>query len=174
MKLNIYRALLFLGILVISSSFKLNHPLKLTASQVKYDSSLKKLNLECKVFIDDFENSINKTLSKNINVYNLTKADKAGIQKYFEKHYVITINEKVLSMKYLTSKVEKAENGINIKFYKNNVKLKKGDKLKIKNTLFINEFGMNQLNRITVRIPPFIEKESTVCHKRMPTISYTL
>lgn len=174
MKLNTYRTLLLLGILTFSSSFKWNHPLKLTASEIKYDVSSKKLKLECKVFIDDFESSINKTLSKNINIYALTKADKAGIQKYFDNHFVITSNGKVLSLKYLSATVRKSENGMSIKFYKNNVSLKKDDKVKIKNTLFFKEFGVNQSNRVTVRIPPFIAKETNICYEFMPTISFTL
>ncbi len=172
MKHKFVGAFLLLGVLFISTSFR--HPLKLTTSMVTYDPGSKTLKMECRVFIDDFENSINRTLSKDINVSNLTKADKAGLERYFAERYAIRLNGKIIPLKYLSSKVLRAENVFSIKFTKGNVKFKKGDKLTIKNVLFCKEFGMNQTNRITVQIPPYIPKESNICNERHTTLKFQL
>jgi hypothetical protein len=154
----LYKSLFFALISLTTTSFK--HPIKLTASLIEYEATTKSLKMECKVFIDDFEKSINKTLAKNINVSTLTKADKDGIEDYFEKYYNITVNGKKLPLKYKASEVMKEYNVLTIKFSENTITVKKGDKLLIENTLFFEEFGYLQSNRITIRIPPFITEDN--------------
>jgi hypothetical protein len=151
-------SLLFLGMWLFFVSFK--HPIKLTASLIEYDEKTSALSMECKVFIDDFEKSINKTLAKNINISALTKEDKSGIEDYFEKYYTITINGNKYLLKYKASEVMKEYNVLTIKFSKKVIKLKKGDKILIENTLFFEEFGYLQSNRITIRIPPYITEDN--------------
>lgn len=158
MKTKFYKTLLLLGVVIFATSFK--HPIKLTASLIEYDLNSTSLKTECKIFMDDFEKSINKTLTKNINLSDLTKEDKTGIEDYFEKHFNITVNGKYLPLKFKASEVLKEYNVITIKFVENKLKIKKGDKLLIENTLFFEEFGYMQSNRITVRIPPFIAEDN--------------
>ncbi len=158
MKTKFYKTLLLLGVVIFATSFK--HPIKLTASLIEYDLNSTSLKTECKIFIDDFEKSINKTLTKNINLSDLTKENKTGIENYFEKHFNITVNGKILPLKFKASEVLKEYNVITIKFVDNKLKIKKGDKLLIENTLFFEEFGYLQSNRITVRIPPFIAEDN--------------
>ncbi|MFN7913125.1 MAG: DUF6702 family protein [Bacteroidota bacterium] len=147
-----------MGIWLIFVSFK--HPIKLTASLIEYNENTKMLSVECKVFIDDFEKSINKTLTKNIDLSTPTKEDKSGIEDYFEKYYTITINGKEMPLKYKASEVLKEYNVLTIKFSEKAIKLNKGDKILIENTLFFEEFGYLQSNRITIRIPPFITEDN--------------
>jgi len=160
---SLNRKLQILGLLalfIVCSSFM--HPIKLTASLIEYDEKTNKLRMECKVFIDDFEKSINKTLAKNINVLNLTKKDKAGIDNYFDQYYTINLNGKKLPLKYQASEVNIQFNVLTIKFSESVIKLKKGDKLYIENKLFFQEFGYLQSNRITIRISPFIAEDNNV------------
>lgn len=152
-----YKYLFCALILLGTTSF--THPLKFTASLIDYDANTKSLKMECRVFIDDFENCINKKLAKDISISNLSKADKDAIQKYFEEYYHITVNGKKIPLKYKTSEVLKDYNVFAIKFSDNNLTMKKGDKLLIENTLFFEEFSYMQSNRITVRIPPFIAED---------------
>ncbi len=163
---------LLFSILISLSSF--SHPLKMTASIIKYNVNEKKLSMECNVFIDDFENSINETLNKKIDVSNLTKADKEEIEKFFAKYYTININGNKIPFKYSSFSILKAENVLKVKFYKNKIKLKKGDKFKIMNTLFFKDFGIQQTNRITVQIPPFISNKVDICNQRINTVTFNL
>ena len=157
-KSSILKIVLLTILIITTTSFK--HPIKLTASLIEYDTNTANLKSECKVFIDDFEKSINKKLVKNINLSNLTQEDKTGIEDYFEMHFNITYNGKILPLKYKGLEVLKEYNVVTIKFIENKLKIKKGDKILIENTLFFEEFGYIQSNRITVRIPPFIPEEN--------------
>lgn len=150
--------LVWMCVWLLFGSFK--HPIKLTASLIEYDEKTNALRMECKVFIDDFEKSINKTLAKNITVTALSHEDKKGIENYFEKYYNITHNGNKLPLKYKVSEVMKEYNVLTIKFSEKIIKLKKGDKVLIENTLFFEEFGYMQSNRITIRIPPFITEDN--------------
>ena len=154
----VYKILTIIAVMTFTTSFK--HPIKLTASLIEYDTNTANLKSECKVFIDDFEKSINKKLVKNINLSNLTQEDKTGIEDYFEMHFNITYNGKILPIKFKGIEVLKEYNVVTIKFIENKLKIKKGDKILIENTLFFEEFGYIQSNRITVRIPPFIPEEN--------------
>jgi len=149
------------------------HPIKLTASLIEYDVKNIRLKMECKVFMDDFEKSINKTLAKNINLSNLSKEDMKGIGNYFGNHYKIILNNKTLPIKYESSELLNKYNIITIKFTANVVKIKKGDKLIISNALFFAEFGSIQSNRMTIRIPPFVVEDNHESSLNNNRILYT-
>lgn len=155
MKIKLVKTILLLSILLIFSSFK--HPLKLTASLIEYNPEANNIRMECKVFIDDFEDTINK---KDFNVSNLTKGDKEEIEYFFDEFYHIIINGKKLPLNYKSSEVIKGKNVLIIKFAENDFTLKKGDNILIENQLFFKEFGNLQSNRITVRIPPFFTEKN--------------
>lgn len=157
-KMKNYKILILFGILLFSTSLKSAHPIKLTASLIEYNSETNSFRMECRVFIDDFENSINSSLTKNINVSNLSQEDKKGIEDYFKKHYTITINDKVYPLKYQESEILAEYNVFCIKFSESDLKIKKGDQICIKNKLFFDEFGFLQSNRVTVRMEPFVTK----------------
>jgi hypothetical protein len=114
--------------------------------------------MECRVFIDDFEYSINQTLTKDINISNLTKEDKKAIKEYFKKYCSVKINEISYALKYSSVEVMKEYNVVTIKFEPQKIAIKKGDKLIISNTLFFKEFASMQANRITIRMPPFFNE----------------
>ena len=154
MKLKLYQTFLLLAVLFISSSFK--HPIKLTSSLIEYNAKTNSIKMECRVFIDDFEKSINKTLSKDINIESLTNEDKVGIENYFKLFYTISINGKKIPLKYKASEVRRENNMLAIKFLENDLTIEKGDYLLIENTLFFQEFGDVQSNNISIIIPPFL------------------
>ena len=119
----VYKIITIIAVIIVTTSFK--HPIKLTASLIEYDTNTSNLKTECKVFIDDFEKSINKKLVKNINLSDLTQEDKTGIEDYFEMHFNITYNGKILPLKYKGIEVLKEYNVVTIKFIENKLKLKK-------------------------------------------------
>ena len=168
---NILKLVLLTIVVITSTSFK--HPIKLTASLIEYEPKTNSLRMECKVFIDDFEKSINKTLPKNINVSNLTKEDIKGLEDYFDTYLKISFNGKELPIKYKTSEVLREYNVLTVKFTDHLIKIKKGDKLEISNTLFFTEFGYIQSNRMTIRIPPYIIEDNQEATMNSYTIPYT-
>lgn len=164
----IYISLIFL---VFSST---SHPIKLTSSLLEYKQATGELSYECKVFIDDFENAINKTLSKKIAIQKPTQEDIAGINRHFGNHVKIFINGKVLPMMYKSSEVIKSANVYIIRFKDIPIKLKKGDKIQISNSLFFEEFEYAQTNFILVKIPPFVKEENYDLSLDNRTVNFSL
>ena len=156
MKLNLLSTFLLFSALLFTSFS--NHPLKLTASEIKYDEKTKSIRVDCRVFIDDFAPVINKTLLGRLENSSITEDDKLAIQNYFAFKYRISINGNILPFKIKDYQVQ--SNVMNIEFAKNYITLKKGDKLYIENNLLFEEFGPMQTNWVTLRIPPFLPKGS--------------
>lgn len=159
--LGIVQSLAFLGVLLAPLT-SLSHPLKLSASLIEFDPEAKTLRMECKVFRDDFERSLDSVL-KGIDPNTIKKEEKAKIiETYFNQHYVITFNKKVLPLKLESSKYLRDFNVLVFRFEPHSMMIKEGDTLTIKNTLLFAEFGYAQTNRVAVRIPPFSIKDGHV------------
>lgn len=154
-----YNALFILFIWFSLVSFnKANHPLKLTASEIRYNEKSKQINMECKVFVDDFGPAVNSTIMKKILDSNLSDDDKLAIENYFALNYRILVNDKLIPLKIADYTVK--SNVLNLVFAKQSITLKKGDKLVIENNLLFKEFGPVQSNWVTLRIPPFVPNNS--------------
>ncbi len=154
MRSKLLNAIVILFIIIVVPAF--DHPLKLTSSLIEYSSEEKSMKIECRVFIDDFENTINR---KDWDVNNLTKEDIAEIEFYFSEYYRITYNSKLIPLKYSSSIVYGGNNVISLKFSLDDLEIKKGDHMFIENKLFFKEFGYLQSNQMTVRIPPFVPED---------------
>ena len=151
------------------------HPLKLTASLIKYDVESKSLIMECRVFRDDFQSSLNKSVLKGVDPSTLTREGKIkAIESHFKRHYTIIHNGKTLPLKLSSSRHVRSQNVIILRFKPNALTLKKGDRLFIRNTLFFDDFRYAQSNRIVVRIPSFSIDDQHVATLSNYQISYTL
>ncbi len=139
------------------------HPLKLSASLVNYDPEAKTIQLECKVFRDDFERSLSRAILKGKDPSTIKKEDKSKIvDAFFKKYYTITYNGRKLPLNLQSSKYLSGHNVLILRFKPSKVTLRKGDNLTITNTLFFQDFGYAQSNRITVRIPTFSMNDNYV------------
>ena len=136
------------------TSFTTFHPIKLTASLIEYTPESKRLKMMCRVFIDDFENSLNAKLTKDINIYEPSPKDEQIIENYFKKNYSIYINGQKYPIRYQGSVVSEANNIVTIAFAEHVMPIRKGDEICIENTLLFEEFGFLQSNVITLNIPP--------------------
>jgi len=152
MKRLIFITTILNSLLFISSSYK--HPIKLTSSEIKYDVKANTIAVECKVFLDDFAPVISTTLLADVSTSKLTEIDKKKIENYFIAKYKIMINGKELPLKF--EKYKYKHNVMTITFSRNNITIKKGDKLYIENELLFEEFVDLQSNWISIRIPPFL------------------
>ncbi len=157
--------LLFSSLLILSSS---KHPIKLTSSEIKYDTESHSISIACKVYIDDFSSAISSTLQNSILNSNVTEGQKELIEFYFNTKYKISINGKKVPFKFNTYSVE--YNVMNIEFSKNYMTLKKGDKIYIENELLFEAFGPMQSNWVTLEIPPFLS--SFTFESKMDDSSY--
>ena len=173
LRTNLFAASFFLVTAVYPSAAS-SHPLKLSASLIEYEPEKKTLRVECKVFIDDFERSLSRSVLKDTDVSSLKKEQKPQIiEAYFKKFYSITFNGKRLPLKYESAKPLFRQNVLIIAFKRTALSIKKGDQLRIENSMFIQDFGINQSNRIAVRIPPFKINDGHVAKLGKSTFSYT-
>ena len=151
------------------------HPLKLTASLVEYDVTSKSVNVECKVFRDDFQSSLKKSVLQGVDKQDITRDGKIKIiEAYFKKHYSIIHNGSILPMRLQSSRFIRGQNVVVMRFKINPVTLKEGDNLIIKNALFFEDFGYAQSNRIVIRIPSFSIDDQHVATMDKPIKRFTL
>ncbi len=172
MKSKLLLLTLLSAIMLLFSSF--DHPIKLSASLIKYDTESSILRMECKVFIDDFENCINKRLTKNIDFNDLTQEDRIIINDYFKTNYKININNNKLDLSLLGIEKQEAYNILVVRLMTNKIILKKDDKIQVENTLLFDEFGKLQNNKVTLRIPPFCKEKNFTSSAYNYIFNYTL
>ena len=160
--LKLSAALILFSLFALASP-GMAHPLKLSASLVDYDPETQSIQMECKVFRDDFERSLSRAILKGKDPSTIKKEDKSKIvDAFFKKYYTITYNGRKLPLNLQSSKYLAGHNVLILRFKPTKVKLRKGDNLTITNTLFFQDFGYAQSNRITVRIPTFSMNDNYV------------
>ncbi|WP_299619353.1 DUF6702 family protein [uncultured Tenacibaculum sp.] len=167
MKRILHIGFLLVGITFSFSSF--SHPLKVTASLIEYDENQKNIRVECKVFVDDFLQSIGRPM----NVNSLNKKDITDIESYFNEYYIIKIKGKKFTFKYDSSYFEKAFNVLTIKFSESSFTVNKGDNIDVKNALLFDVFGFLQSNRMELRFPPFFQSKYFETTKVEDSYTYT-
>ena len=173
MKLKITNILL-LSLALLFPLISAAHPLKLSASLIEYDPKDKTIRLECKVFLDDFERSLSRSVLKGVDVSTVKRQERPKIiEAYFNEFYRITFNGKKLPLEYASIIPLKEHNVLIIKFKRTPLSIKKGDKLDIENSMFFRDFGPAQSNRVAVRIPPFGIEEGRVATWDRYNFSYT-
>ena len=154
-RLKLFAALLLATSFLLPAT-ALSHPLKLSASLVEYDAKRKTLRMECKVFRDDFELSLSRTVLKGRDLSQLKREERPQIvESYFKQFYSIRFNGERVPLKYESIEFIRQHNVLVIRFKAMPLSIKKGDKLEIRNLIMFQDFGNAQTNRIAVRIPPF-------------------
>ncbi len=164
---KIHYTILLLLVPLVSSSF--THPLKLTTSLIEYHLDESSLYLECRVFIDDFENAVDR---KGMTTSNLAMVDKKEIEYYFNEFYEIKLSGRRLFLNYESSEIYLENNVLILNFSITNLMISKGDMLWIQNRLFFTDFGSQQSNRMIIRIPPFISEDTHIATLDSPSVSY--
>ena len=147
-----YKQIIIFSSLFIFLSF--GHPIKLTSSIIRYDSETQIINMECKVFIDDFSPAIDPNIEQRVNNKSLSSDDLLRIENYFNTNYKIFIDGDKLPLVINNYKV--ANNVMTLSFSISNITLKIGNKLNIENELLFEKFPDLQSNWMTIQIPPFI------------------
>ena len=152
----------------------LSHPLKLSASLIEYDPKKKTIRMECKVFQDDFEYSLSRSVLKGRDLSKLKREERPQIiEAYFKQFYSIRFNDQRVPLKYGAVEVLREHNVLVISFQATPLTIKTGDKLEVRNLLFFQDFGNAQSNRVLVRIPPFGIDDGHVGTMNNYSFSYT-
>lgn len=142
-------------------SFKENHhPIKLSATLVEYNQQKGTFSVETKFFCDDFALSIDKMRKTPIDLLKLSKEDLASISAYYNNDFELKINGTSVLFEVEKTELLKDYNVIVLKFKPAKYTLKIKDKVFIKNTLMVKDFNFTQINRVTLRVHPYINQEN--------------
>lgn len=99
--------LLVFGLLSFSDSFL--HPLHVSNTEITFNSKQKSVEIECKVFTDDFENALRKQNKTKIDLSspNLHVEMDAVVKKYLANHLQIKINDQKQLQTYIGFEVDR-------------------------------------------------------------------
>ena len=162
-------------ILSLNSLGGMAHPLKMSLTVIKYDSEDKSLELGTKVFADDFQRSMFRTVLNGVDTSKLTEEKKRGfIENYFNTYYGISVNGTPTQLKLKSSEFAPQQYGMIFKFISPGVSIKQGDTLEVKNQIFFEDFGLNQTNNILVTIPEYKVNERRVARIGKDTFTYKI
>jgi len=88
------------------------HPFYLSVSEIKYNSESTRMELSVKIFIDDFENTLQKVNSQSINLTfpKDTNLRDQLVEEYIQKNLILSINGKPCVIQFLG--LEKEEEAV--------------------------------------------------------------
>jgi hypothetical protein len=105
-----------IGGLIFTSPETHNHPIFVSVTEIEHNAKEKTLEISCKIFTDDFENTLRKTYKGTVDL--LKPSDRNVMNKlvsgYVQKHLQVTINGKATNLQFLG--YQQDEEGI-ISFY---------------------------------------------------------
>ena len=153
---SIRQSLIAVLVIALVPQAALGHPLKLSASMIEHDAKRNTFNMECKVFIDDFQLSLVNSILKDRDPNSVKQEDRAGlVEQYFQKFYSVRHNGRQLIWKVHRIVPLYRENVLVIQLQGASSKLKRGDKVTVENTIMFPDFGSTQTNRTVLLIPSF-------------------
>lgn len=94
-----------IGVLIICcfSFNNIKHPIFISVTELDYNNKNKSIEINCKIFTDDFEKTLRKSTSNKINLTDAqlkTSMDKL-VSEYIYKNFQIAINNKATIPKYV-------------------------------------------------------------------------
>jgi len=99
---------LFFALIFLSSFISNTHETYLSVTEIEYNKDQKSLQIISRVFIDDFQNVLSKRYQKDISLsYKEDLQNNQDImEKYLDKKLKITIDGRLLDLKFLGSKFD--------------------------------------------------------------------
>lgn len=135
-----------LFIFFIASSFTPAHKFYFSLTTIKLDANKKKINITCKLFIDDFENTINNNLKTKYNLSQLSENKEAqnAVFGYVNRHLQLILNNSNVPLKFVGFETEADIVWIYLESTSTEKKLKT---IKVKNSLLC-DFNDEQINLV--------------------------
>lgn len=137
--------ILIFGFLSFNDSFL--HPLHVSNTEITVNSKQKSIEIECKVFTDDFENALRKQNKTKIDLSapDLHKEMDAVVKKYIENHLQIKINDKKQVQNYIGFEIDREA----VHVFLEMEAVKSFDKINIDNRILCDYFE-DQMNIVHV------------------------
>jgi len=151
------------------------HPLKMSSALISQNPSTHMIGVEIRVFTDDFQLSVLDAMEKGaVPVIRDKSKRNLLVESYFQKYLVIGYNGKIVPLKFESIDFDRVQNIYKIKFADVFLKLKENDRLVVKNTVMLKDFGLSQTNRFSVLIPAFQFKAVEAATVEKHYFTYTM
>lgn len=104
--MNFKKLILFL--LFSSLLMSMHHPFYVATFEVEYKSKSKEIGIACKLFPDDFEETLRIFKRKKFNLESVNKTEiNQAITEYFNAHFAIKTDGKARPMQFLGYEIDK-------------------------------------------------------------------
>lgn len=89
-------------------TFYLFHPFFVSVTEITHNEKAKTLQVSCKIFFDDFETALEKKYKIKVDILKTADRERTNplIEDYLAKHLQISVNGKLVSMRYLGYNIE--------------------------------------------------------------------
>lgn len=121
------------------------HPFYISVTEINHNASDKTIEVSCKIFTDDLEGALKKSLQATVDLSNAAQHEKAGVlvNQYVQQHLKLMANGKAVPLKFVG--YEKEAESVYCYFEGNDVPVLK--KLDI-STSILQDFTKEQINII--------------------------
>lgn len=149
--LPIYSKLLLIGLLftafVPSKPKKEYHPLHVSTTEISFNQKEKSLEISCRIFTDDFENSLAKQYKTKVDLAKpaMQKAMDELVKQYANSHLQYNVNGKNITANYLGFEIDHEATNVYLEI----ANLTSLQKLTLTNTILYDLFD-DQMNILHV------------------------
>ncbi|GAB3327634.1 hypothetical protein GCM10027429_01620 [Marivirga atlantica] len=136
-----------IGLIFVLGSF---HPFHVAVTELIYKEDDKAVQVMHRIFVDDFERTLNKAYDVNLDILALenTSSIDSLVENYLSQRFKVTIDGKEKELNYLGSELEEDV----IWCYQEIYKVRKPETFEITNTMMFEEFDdQSNLIHTTVR-----------------------
>lgn len=79
------------------------HPFFISVTEINHNAGAKTVEVSCKVFTDDLEGALKKSLQATVDLSNAAQEERAGtlINQYMQQHLRLGVNGKVVALKFI-------------------------------------------------------------------------
>ena len=118
------------------------HPFYLSLTEIRFNSSSKKIEVAQKIFWDDLETALGRHFNENIDFLNPEDQSKldSQIHRYLLTHNQVLVNGKLLTLNYLGYEVEEDAAW----FYLESSETEAPKTVEVKNTILLDDFNGQQ------------------------------
>lgn len=139
--------------LLITTSFILPHPLKMSYSIITVSKKEKMITIENRFFADDFQKCVNKEYHQMYDFmrFHRNKEPRSVIDKFINTYFKIKVNGKELTFTCTGSEYVEDANLFYFRYTFTNVALAKSNSVELKNKLLLNYFD-DQKNGVVLNL----------------------
>lgn len=79
------------------------HPFYISVTEINHNAGDKTVEVSCKIFTDDLEGALKKSLQATVDLSNAAQQEKAGalVNQYVQQHLRLMANGKAVPLKFL-------------------------------------------------------------------------